>query len=227
MNNQEAFKTLFNQKLNQEIIKQNILNTKPKVNYLKLITIPTCIILLFISIITIIPKYFPKTSIDFPNTNNIYINQLTELKFQDMNVYSKELSAPEYYNHYLAREFTIPSYLTNTKYFTIHSLTDDTNCHTDNTPTSLSDILKYQLIYSNDKSQSIIISYSLDNYPVHDYIITYEYQKPSHINGFNLIIYSYQNKYLTSFKYQDIYYDIETENISENDFINFLKSIIK
>ena len=55
----------------------------------------------------------------------------------------------------------------------------------------------------------------------------FEKGKTSRINGFNLIIYQYEKSYITRFTYDDLNIDIETNNITQDELIALLESIIK
>ena len=51
--------------------------------------------------------------------------------------------------------------------------------------------------------------------------------KASKINGLELIVYQYENLYMTNFKYKNLNIDIETSNITEEELLALLQSIIK
>ena len=71
----------------------------------------------------------------------------------------------------------------------------------------------------------ITIAYSESNTPIRDYFI--DDGKSSIIKNTNLVISKYNTMYIVTFKYNDIYFDIETSNIEENELIDLLESIIK
>ena len=72
-----------------------------------------------------------------------------------------------------------------------------------------------------------MIAFSNEYEPLRDYFFGDEGSKVSKINDFELTIYRYENSYMTTFKYNDINFDIETTDITEQEFIDLLVSIIK
>lgn len=85
----------------------------------------------------------------------------------------------------------------------------------------------YTFNYQNSSNdRNILISFSNTNKPLRDYHFE-KIGKQSKINNIDLTIYKYENLYMTEFIYQNVNYDIETRNISEEELINLLKSIIK
>ena len=86
---------------------------------------------------------------------------------------------------------------------------------------------KYYLIYINDKDNSkIIISYTnkfLKDFSLKDNDIL----SVSVINGYNVEIVKEGNIYLAIFEYNNLNFNIESENVLEKEFIDLLKSILK
>jgi len=85
----------------------------------------------------------------------------------------------------------------------------------------------YEIIYDNGNDRSIKVSYSKDHKPVRDYYFSDEGSKATTINGLNLTIFKYNTIYFTEFNCNGYNFDIETNNISEQELSNFLVSIIK
>lgn len=85
----------------------------------------------------------------------------------------------------------------------------------------------YEIIYENGSDRSIKVSYSKDNKPVRDYYFSDEGSKTTTINGINLTIYKYNTIYFTEFNDNGYNFDIETNNISEQELSNLLVSMIK
>lgn len=84
----------------------------------------------------------------------------------------------------------------------------------------------YEIIYSNDNDRSINVKYSKEHKPLRDYYFSEEGSKITIINNVSLKIYKFENNYLTEFKFNDYYFDIETSNITEQEFYSFLISIL-
>ncbi len=85
----------------------------------------------------------------------------------------------------------------------------------------------YEIIYSNDKNQSINVKYSKEHKPARDYYFSEEGSKTSTINDVELKIYKFESIYFTEFKFNDYNFDIETTNITEKELIDLLLSIIR
>lgn len=87
----------------------------------------------------------------------------------------------------------------------------------------------YQLFYETDNSlenyKSTDIKWSLDSEPIRDYYFDLDGKK-SYINGKCLNIYSYEDSYMVLFEYNGINYDIETTNVSIDELVGLLESII-
>lgn len=83
-----------------------------------------------------------------------------------------------------------------------------------------------EVVYSSNSNRMINISYSKDYKPLRDYYFNEGSSKISNINNVELKIYKYKNTYFTEFTFNNYNYDIETNNISENELKNLLISII-
>lgn len=62
--------------------------------------------------------------------------------------------------------------------------------------------------------------------PLRDYFVVCDNQEQSEINGVPLTIYGHKNIYLVQFSYQNVYYDIETNNISLEELEELLRSLL-
>ncbi len=85
----------------------------------------------------------------------------------------------------------------------------------------------YEFHYKNTKNdREIILSFSKDYIPVNNYNFGVN-NKSSKINGFSVNLYKYDKVYIAKFQYADYNFIVEGKSIKEEDFINFIKSIIK
>ena len=85
----------------------------------------------------------------------------------------------------------------------------------------------YVFNYQKDDSiNEIKIAFSKVEEPLRDYFIDDKY-KTSKIGDAEIIITQYEQMYMVSFKYKDIYFDIETNGITENELVELLVSIIE
>ena len=88
------------------------------------------------------------------------------------------------------------------------------------------DILRdYVLEYKNEKGNKISISFSEVGKPLRDYQV--QEGKLSKINDTDVNISYYKKMYIVRFKYQNIYFDIEAENISLDELTLLLKTMLK
>ena len=83
----------------------------------------------------------------------------------------------------------------------------------------------YVFFYQKDEEHSIRIVLSTVGEPLRDYHID-NADKISKIGDIELKISSGEKMYIASFKIENIYFDIETDGITENELVELLKSII-
>lgn len=95
------------------------------------------------------------------------------------------------------------------------------------------DVAEYNLLHDyvfnyqkDDFSGGIKIAFSEVEEPLRDYFIDDKY-KISKIGETEIIISQYEQSYIASFKYKDIYFDIETNGITESKLVELLVSIIE
>ena len=84
----------------------------------------------------------------------------------------------------------------------------------------------YLLNYRKDDLSNIKIAFSKIEEPIRDYYIL-EGDKTSKIGDVELKISQCEKMYIVTFKYKDIYFDIETTGITEEQLVSLLKSIIE
>ena len=84
----------------------------------------------------------------------------------------------------------------------------------------------YILNYRKDDLSNIKIAFSKIEEPIRDYYIL-EGDKTSKIVDVELKISQCEEMYIVTFKYKDIYFDIETTGITEEQLVSLLKSIIE
>lgn len=84
----------------------------------------------------------------------------------------------------------------------------------------------YEFVYYNTRNERcIVISFSDENKPLRDYHFGDD-GTPSKINDFELVIYQYENLYMTEFNYKGYNFDIETTDITESELSECLQSIL-
>ena len=150
------------------------------------------------------------------NINKIKDMEMTKLDLDVKIVESKEL--PEKFN--FMEKIKIPSE---------YKFKDSYNVYTRKDI----DIAEYNVLHDyvfnyqkDDSSNEIKIAFSEVEEPLRDYFIDDKY-KTSQIGDAEIIITQYEQMYMASFKYKDIYFDIETNGITENELVELLVSIIE
>ena len=83
----------------------------------------------------------------------------------------------------------------------------------------------YVLNYRKDDLNEIKIAFSKIESPIRDYFIG-DGEKISKIGNVELKVSQWEKMYIVTFEYNDIYFDIETTGITENELVDLLKSII-
>ena len=83
----------------------------------------------------------------------------------------------------------------------------------------------YVLVYKKDDENDIRIALSTVAEPIRDYYLG-DNNKISKIGDVELKISQYEEMYMTTFKIKNMYFDIETNGITENELVELLQSII-
>ncbi len=199
----KSFNKHINKDENLKIIKERM--NKRNMKYLKYSLIPICL-LLVISLYLITNNNEPDI---FDDTKEIYINEIDNMNLTslDSDIRVENNYMVEIYDELL--NIVIPTDLNKMNGSAIF-LSDNT-------------LNNYVIEYFNDEKR-ITIAYSKTNTPIRDYFI--DDGKSSIINNTNLVISKYNTMYIVTFKYNDVYFDIETSNIKENELITLLESIV-
>lgn len=241
MKNKEIFKNLYNSKINKdnnykEIIKKIDKENNSNFNWS---FIPVSLVI-FICIISLINNSKindnEKDVIDESCKNNncinldnyskeiININKITkisnkmlDIKYENINI---ETLSEDY--NFISKLY-VPINFKDIKAYKILSKHIDNNSMSKN----YDNLINYSLIYNNEQKKQLIISFSKTNEPVRDYYFSSENSKVSKINNKEIFIYQYEKIYMTKFNYNNIYFDIETQNINEEEFLTIISSIVR
>ena len=237
MSNKKIFKEIYSNKINkdknyQEILKR-IEKTQNKNNILKKSLVPVTSILaisfLIILNLNIENKPFHKNTplIDTYEDYNVTTSQKDESstnnsKVQDsdikiINVESKKIVNQDKYS--LLNNIKIPSDLNLKIYQAIY--TKKTN------EKEYNNLYNYSFKYQHPKeNRNIIISFSDKYQPLRDYLYSNNKQVKT-FNNTQIIYYQNKTSYIIIFTYNNINFDIETNNITKEELTNLLTSIIK
>ena len=142
----------------------------------------------------------------------------------DIDGYTVNITMDELYSEYpFVKEFNIPSDITSNRVFKYYS-----KDYTKGINSEYNIFEGYEIIYYTQNNRNIDI-FILKNNKVRArcYNINLEDMNVSKINNTNVKIMVNDNNYIAIFSYNNINYDIETNGISKEEFINILNSIIK
>lgn len=83
----------------------------------------------------------------------------------------------------------------------------------------------YVFEYRTENNGEVIIAICKDEKPLRDYYFEFKGKK-SKIGNIELEIVQYENKYMVNFESNNINYDIETNEITENELVELLQTIL-
>ena len=239
MTNREKLKKAIEQDINptnnyNKIIKKIEKEEKmKKENYLlKWSLLPICLIVIISGIIFLNYKndnndsLENKTYIDKENNITLNINDLSKVGMTKLDADIKTVSGVNIPYPFKVNEnqneewFIIPSDLTQTKNYIVYVKKDKDSKEYDT-------VANYIMLITDGNERSIEVKYSEEQEPLRDYYFSEEDSKITTINNIDLKIYKYENSFYTTFSYNGYYFDIETSNITEQEFSNYLVSILK
>lgn len=234
MSNKKIFKRLYSKKINKGDNYKTILksierdNIKMKKDMIKWISVPACLIIVICGVVFLNKDdniiYKPSDPIISGEKNyEIYINSVESNK--SLAKFDADIQTTNYYMipyfEFLSN-LDIPDDFGNKENYKAIYVKKDKNSKD-------YDILNHYELWceNNSNNRRIMIAFSDKYEPLRDYFFGDEGSKVSRINDFELTIYKYENSYMTTFTYNDINFDIETNDITEQEFIDLLVSIIK
>ncbi len=239
MTNKEKLKKAIEQDINptnnyNEIIKkiEKEGQMKKENNLLKWSLVPICLIVIISGIIFLNYKndnndsLENQTYIDKDNNITLNINDLSKVGMTKLDADIKTISGvnipyPFKVNGNQNEEwFIIPSDLTQTKNYIVYVKKDKDSKEYDT-------VANYIMLITDGNERSIEVKYAKEQEPLRDYYFSEENSKTTTINGIDLKIYKYENSFYTTFSYNGYYFDIETLNITSQEFSNYLVSILK
>ena len=83
----------------------------------------------------------------------------------------------------------------------------------------------YSFLYTRD-DKSAKITLSKEETPLRDYFFNTT-QESSKIDGTNVVVSKFEDKYIVRFNYKDINFDVETNGMSQEEMVSFVKEILK
>lgn len=149
--------------------------------------------------------------INYNNRLDININNINNLKQNNNNSYGVNLST---------KSLNMDDSIRNNDLLEKYNLDKIYNIFDTNTDK----IHDYVYIFTNE-NKKLVISYSYISTPYSEYILDENVEK-SYINKKEILLYKSKNNYFATFNHNNVYYYLNSVNIEQNEFINFIKSII-
>ncbi len=223
--NKKTFKEMYSKKINKEENFQNIINrldNKKDFKFLKFTLVPVCLVLA-ISCVMILKNdnLFLKEN-DVPTTEDLkYVINFNkvEAKKETLKLNGRIdviIDETKILDFNVLANLDFPKDLKEENY-AVYFRSNPKNGEYDK--------LGHYIKRFSKGDKNIDISYSEDNFPVRDYY--FEDGQISIIDSFHFTIYQYEEVMMTRFKYNDLFIDIETNNITHEEFVNLVKSILE
>ena len=166
----------------------------------------------------------PSNTVDIGKTDANDGVELNINKIKDMSMTSLDADVKTVEIESLPEEFT---FIENLQIPEEYNFENGYTVYTrENTDTAEYNVLHdYILNYRKDDLNDIKIAFSEIEEPIRDYFIL-EGEKISKIGDVELKISQWEDMYIVTFEHNNIYFDIETTGITENQLVDLLESII-
>lgn len=228
----KVLKDIFDEKINKEDVYRYVTNKK-KNNYYGVLKYA---VLIIIRIGIVLFKF--KTNVFKENNtydDNIYINEVKTFGNNDIDVTIMNIneSTNIYFSDDLEEAYPFlkrsKSLYENDDEILKNYETDIYFAITENDDENpFSKIHNLIYAYKNkDEKGKITVSFDKDKKPLRDYFFETKSSKQSSIKNKKVTIYKYENTYFTEFHDNGIYYDIESTNVSFEDFKYILDIVIE
>ena len=149
--------------------------------------------------------------INYNNRLDININNINNLKQNNNNSYGVNLAT---------KSLNMDDSIRNNDLLEKYNLDKIYNIFDTNTDK----IHDYVYIFTNE-NKKLVISYSYISTPYSEYILDENVEK-SYIDKKEILLYKSENNYFATFNHNNVYYYLNSVNIEQNEFIDFIKSII-
>lgn len=234
MTNKEKLKSAIEYDINPKDYYNEIINQiekreqmKRRNNMWKWSFVPICLVTIISGILLVnnnkeLKPYIYKPNIETKDNVSLYINDVSKmtqgaLKF-DANVKITNIENIQYFKE--IGNIKVPSDFDNQEAQEIYVKPDRES-------KEYSVLQSYVFNYSNTKKDRYIrVAFSKENKPIRDYYFSEEGSKISKVNNIDLKIFKYNELYFVEFNYKNINFDIETTNITEQELIDLLLSIL-
>lgn len=176
---------------------------------------------------------YSATTSDNPNSNTNSVETIINVnEIANKEIFKNEVNIKLKSNGFIPifdelKNLVIPPDFDNTEYYEVYGkdcpVKENDVCKN----TTIERLFNHKFIYKSfNNSRKVIISFSRGNEPVKDYTFSLENSIVSIIDNVEFIIYKYKNNYFANFNYNNVYYDIESNYLTEEELVMILKSII-
>ena len=218
----QTLKEIMNDKINKNLIYENIINYKKNknINILSFGLVLSCSLIIMIFLYSNSNKKFKDIN---PNSINIVVNKITEdkffnsindkskeIKFEDIDLY--KLSSLTDADNYNISNIEIPKYL------------DNIYCKSKYINNSL---YKYVINYkNNNNTKDIILEISKIKSNMWNYYNNLENITSSYIKNIEVKVFIYNDKYIAFFTINDYNFDIEAVGLDIEELEEFIKLVM-
>lgn len=215
----QIMKKVFDNKFNIDDMRNQILLKNERKNDKMSKFYKYAIPVFLVSICSVI--FFSQKDLIFKTNNNenIHVNKLDNLLQSEKVLEVEEVdieNIPEKFN--FINNINLPKSFTLDRRYNLYTRS--------NIEVSVFDILRdYVFQYRDINGNKIVISFSEIGTPLKDYIVKNEVT--SKINNIDVYISQYEDLYIVTFMYRDLYFSIEAENVNVEELTLLLESIIK
>ncbi len=232
MTNKEKLKKIvsndFNKRDNYNKIMKKVEGESMKNNVWKLSVVPMCLIAIIMGVL-FMKQTNSSSQILSPGTTyndkekniELHINHLNRVGATRIDAKVKEIAFDELNISVIEifNDIEIPKELNKFQRYGIYTRKDQNS--------EYNVLNSYVYAYFNEEyKKDIRIAFSETNKPLRDYRFSEEDSKETIINNIKFKIFQYEEIYFTEFTYKGYNFDIETTNITQDELVNLLKSII-
>ncbi len=229
MSKKKVIKEVFDRNFSMEEMRAQILQKSKEKKYIYQnlffkYSLPICI---FLCGVFVLNNNFSlsnseKGGVENSVSNSFYINKIENMGANRIDAIEKKISFSDLDNSWLGalkNRIAVPNDLENFNGYMLYTRQDQNSDYTN--------LNCYVYSYfSTTVGKDVRIAFSNKNKPVRDYFFE-QVGKISKINNIELTIYQYEDIYFAEFVFDDYFFDIEVQGLSETEFTVLLESIIK
>lgn len=215
-----TFKEVFDTKINQQQIKQSVIKKRKRQQIVQRTLFMCCVFILLVPLVSKLNI----NSLENPplhgfNNPTIRINEFEGMGLTKLDIDAKIIPTIDLSQHYefiqklnLDQIYTLDSYALYVK---------------ESKDAKEYNILDSYVLYYTNEQQHIRIAFSETNEPIRDYYVSRERPATTIFNEIECIFYQYEDIFMVTFQYNNIYFDIETSDVEIEEVIQLVKTILE